>query len=202
MATTQILTAVTEEQALVPGTIVELEYDLVTTDSWLIANYLRDMEPKLLKEEPLWQYLGYKWAPGDKRITFRMKLRQYQMDMNTREIIPLDPVTLEPVGETMTMYYASAGFIKAVLKLAALAVTVGGTWLIVREVRKIIVAPEETKQAILDSDLTPEQQAEALKVQAESTDQPSVIRDAAQAAAGTFAVMVALTLAYVILGRR
>lgn len=190
------LDAIAQEQALVPGTELEIEYNLITGSSYLVALWLNDVEPKLEAEEPLWQYLGYSWNPDSTTIIFKMRLREYQMDMATQEIILLDPVTLEPIGEPRTMYYASAGFMVAAIALGS-AAAAGFSWLIVREVRQIKVAEAERTKAILnDEDLSPAQKVTAIN------GKGGILEDAAAAAGGTFAVAVMAALAYIIFGRK
>jgi hypothetical protein len=184
---TEKLGAVAQEKALVPGTELEIEYQLVSGTPYLVAMWLGRMEARLAADEPLWAYLGYDWNPDSNVIVFRLRLRQYQMDAVTGEIIPLDPATLEPVGQRVTPYYASAGYTIAVIG-AAMAAVAGFTFATFMEVRR------RTQIILDDPDLTAEQKAEILK-------DDSVVADAAKAAGGMFALVVALAVGYLLFGR-
>ena len=178
------LNSVTMERALVPGSELELEYELIVTNVWMVSAWLASMEPKLEKEEPLWQYLGYRWEPDTGVIVFRLRLRQYQMDIDTREIIPLDPVTLQPVSPRKTPYYASGHFAMVFVGAAALIVA-GCTWLSFREMRL------NTEAVLADPTLTPEQKAAVLS-------SPTV---AVGTTAGVGLGMVGLALIVIVLWR-
>lgn len=137
------LTALTMERALAPGSELEIEYDLIVTNVWMVSAWLASMERKFANEEPLWQYLGYRWDPDTNVIVFRFRVRQYQMDIDTQEIIPLDPVTLEPVPPRKTKYYASAHYIVTMIAVASVGIGVSVvSWLSYRKTTLVLAAVE------------------------------------------------------------
>lgn len=147
------LDAIAREQALPPGSILEIEYVLAFRNSYLVGAWLKDIEADLEKEKPLWNYRRYTWNPDTATITFEMEMGNYVSDVETGKIVPQwpDGTFKEPV----TKYYASAGYVDTIISLALLAACAA---LVVRE-RTIYLR----EKAIVESDLSPEQKAEALE---------------------------------------
>ena len=156
------LTEITMERQLPPGSILDLEYDLIVTNTYMVAAWLKGMEKQLEKEYPLWRYLGYTWEPDTTKVTFHMKLGMYVQNVNTKEIVAWNPETKSYDEPPVTMYYASGNFIKVAFTVAA-AYVATVTWLSLREVRLREEAQTEQIKAIMaDPNLSDEKKAAAI----------------------------------------
>ncbi len=164
MAVRQELNAITMEQTLEPGTIVELEYKLLTDNTTLVGAWLAQMEPKLEKEAPLWHYLGFDMGLDGKTVTFKMELQNYVVNIDTGEILPWDPATGGFTAAPKTKYYASGSFLRGFIEAAAVAAALYSFIMIV----DVFATKADTEQMdkreeiIKDPTLTEDQKAQIL----------------------------------------
>lgn len=147
------LDAIAREKALSPGDVLELEYTLATSNSYLIGLWLSDIEADLEKEAPLWRYKSYTWNPDEPKITFEMELGNYVSDLETGKIIPQYPDGR--FKEPVTKYYASPAYIYVAISVVFLGACAA---LAVRDVTIYL-----REKQIVESDLPAIEKAEALK---------------------------------------
>jgi hypothetical protein len=164
MAVREELNSITMEQALEPGTIVELEYKLLTDNTTLVGAWLSQMEPKLEKEAPLWHYLGFDMGLDGKTVTFKMELQNYVVNIDTGEIRAWDPATGGFTGTPKTKYYASAISLRGLVETAGL-IAAGFTFVFFVQGWKISKETEQMEaraEIEQDPNLTEEQKARIL----------------------------------------
>jgi len=200
MASKIQLSAVAMERALEPGTIAYVKCDIAVSGYSLINSYVAAAKPVIVKEAgPLWQFMGDTVNYDGRWVEFRFKLLPYVTEVETGKIIPLSQVGKESPA-TVTKYYASAGLVKVVVAMAAVAIAGFTAW----TVSKVSVAyvakqekeqeQEKTKQAIIESDMAEEDKAAALESQTESTlDKAGTLVDKV-----TVGLVVAVIVAFIV----
>lgn len=170
------------ETKLYVGDRVELTYKLLQGGTWFVAWQVSVLEDKLM-EDGRFELMSYVYDEDAFTIMFEVEVRATEKKTSPKvQQAGIGAAGWVIVGEVVTL----------VSVLAYMLIWGDPDAKVIRALKDVMESP----------DLTDEQKKAIADIAKQRAESDSVVVQAAEAAGGTFAVLVVLTLAYLIFGRR